>query len=864
MFNSSSADRLQPPTSIVHGPFLTLLAIQFIAIGLGLVISRDLYSRCQGIIEQQERVASRRLQIDGLSERLGRLYEASVSSDADLSQTMRVSAELHSVVAGTPQLLDSSTELPSQKAMVQERVAALNSLVEARRDGRNKSDADVTMAIARLEWALDGLRTGIDGFEEENLNRLHDFRRVSSWNMLCEALAFLLMVFAIGWTAHLYRRLRKEELARYSIQLELRAERIALEKRVQTRTAALEAEVTERLRAERLNRGRGHMLEMVARNEPVAEILQVLANTLAEYCSTWACAVHTLNAGQLTLTASSGLSEKVMQHLRAISTQFSGAPESVALTLGKPYLIEDLGNERRTWSELLRAHGPVSVRSAPFFTPDACALGTITIYALLRWNPSSADIEMLESAINMAALVLERSRMQVQLVQHAYHDSLTGLPNRRLGRDRLAIATSRAERAGNRMVVLWIDLDRFKQINDQHGHPVGDAVLQTAAQRLSGRLRASDTVARMGGDEFMAVLEGVQGREEAEAVAADLRRILAEPMQIGELKLSLTASIGISLFPEDGMSVDSLAQHADQAMYASKFSSRRLLSYSQEMDLVEKERRTLEDEMSLALVHGGFSLAYQPICTPDGKLNSFEALLRFHSPSMGDLSPSYFVPIAEERHLIVPIGEWVLREVCRQAREWRVAGLPDVLICVNISALQFTRGDFADTVSEILDEVGIAGSNIVLELTESIVMHDYLESARQMNRLKKLGVRIAIDDFGTGYSSLSCLHRLPIDVLKIDRSFIENMNGVDGTLPIVEAVLSMANTLGLEVVAEGVETAEQLSVLETCGCAVIQGYFFSKPVGHASAAEFLRSGSLVGSNKSSQAEVLSIVAKGAA
>jgi len=334
-----------------------------------------------------------------------------------------------------------------------------------------------------------------------------------------------------------------------------------------------------------------------------------------------------------------------------------------------------------------------------------------------------------------------------------------------------------------------------------------------------------------------------------ELLAIELLDMLANPMQIGELELNVSASIGIALYPEDGKTLDSLSQHADQAMYAAKNACCGALSFSPEMDRVPTERRELEAELAHALETGGFTLAYQPLCLPDGTLKSFEALIRFESPRLGNIPPSQFIPVAEEAQLIVPIGEWVLREVCRQNREWQDAGLPIVSIAVNISALQFDRDDFADTVATILEETGQSAQNLVLELTESIVMNDFIESARQMKRLKRLGVRIAIDDFGTGYSSLSYLHRLPIDVLKIDRSFIEHLHETDGTRPIVEAVLSMAHTLGLDVVAEGVEKAEQLTSLRLSGCDVIQGYFFSRPVGHESAAIILQRGFLDGSEK---------------
>jgi len=857
LFNSPQSDRHQPPSTLASGRFLTLLAIQLIAVALGLVISRDLYSTYQVVIGGHERLASSRQQAEHLSERLDRVLQLLQGHSLQEKQIMPLSVELDSLVATSQVLVEAPIELPNEKVEIQQRLVELKRLRHTwSQDSSRVGETAMAASIIQLQGSLAVLRTGMDRLDEENFRRLYDIRNVGFWNNVCEAFACVLMLVAFGWAARLYRHLRHEELARFRIESELSAERRALEQRVRTRTAALETEVKERQRVERMNRGRNHMLLMLARNEPCTDILQVLADTLAENHSTWACAVHTLDVGQLKLAASSGLNDKIKLHLSFLSTDYSGAPESQALASGKPFLIEDLGEEHRTWSELLRANGLLSVWSAPFLASDGCPLGTISIYTLLKWNSSPSNLEMLETGCNMASLVMERSRMQMQLVDHAYHDSLTGLPNRRLGRDRLFSATCRAERAGSCMAVLWIDLDRFKLINDRHGHPVGDAVLQQTASRITGRLRSCDTLARMGGDEFMAVVEAVGSRNEATAIASDLLEIMRQPMQIGELELHVSASIGISVFPEDGDSVDTLAQHADQAMYAAKFGCSGVLSFVPDMDRVPAERRELEEEMRQALLHGGFSMAYQPLCLPDGTLKGFEALLRFNSPRLGTVPPTHFIPIAEDCQLIIPIGEWVLREVCRQSRVWQETGLPTHSIAVNISAQQFSRDDFADTVAQILEETGETGSNIILELTESIVMNDFTESARQMKRLKRLGVRIAVDDFGTGYSSLSYLHRLPIDVLKIDRSFMENINENDGTRPIVEAVLSMARTLGLRVVAEGVETVEQLDTLRQCGCGVIQGFFFSQPVSPASAAVFLERGWLDGGQKAILAPLL--------
>lgn len=843
MLDSLHSEQRRPPSMPAGGRLLVLLAVQLVAVILGMGLTRHLRQVNAEFLTRDEHLTHSLAQINRLSDHLYDLYQRIPQTAIDGKQSANLQNDLHTAEGMSASLLDDSVDLGDEIAAVKAAVAELKNAEPRARGGKGSGGAEgLRASIVRLEWALDALRVGVERLDSANTASLQENHMISIWNYAFEGFSCVLIVCSFGFAIRLHRRTRREELARFQMEQEMKAERRDMERRIQMRTMALENEVGERKRVERLSRGRNRILEMVASNEPVGEILQVLAMTIAEFSSTWACAVHTMNAGSLDLVASSGLNPRILQKIRTISMGFSGAPESVAISCGSPHLIVDLGQEHKTWSELLRAHGLQSAWSAPFFAADGIALGTLTVYTLLRWNPQEADIEMLESARNMAAMVVERSRFQTQLLEHAYQDSLTGLPNRRMGRDRLEIATARAERAGNRIAVLWIDLNRFKHINDKYGHPAGDAVLQNVAERLSSRLRASDTLARMGGDEFMALIEGIGGKAEAEALSADLLHILAEPMKIEGHELIVNASIGISIYPDDAKTVDSLAKRADIAMYAAKFDHCGVLSFSPEMDKESSRRRQLEDELARALDLDSFTLVYQPVCEHDGSLQGFEALLRFHSPTLGNVSPAHFIPIVEEMQLIVPIGEWVLRETCRQIGRWQQAGHECVSVSVNISPVQFARHDFADTVEAILAETGQSGSCLVLELTESTVMHDFAESACQMKRLKNLGARIAIDDFGTGYSSLSYLHRLPIDVLKIDRSFIEKLEEPDGTRPIVEAVLSMARTLGLRVVAEGVEKQAQLAILNESQCDLFQGYYFSKPVHVDAVAGILESG----------------------
>lgn len=444
----------------------------------------------------------------------------------------------------------------------------------------------------------------------------------------------------------------------------------------------------------------------------------------------------------------------------------------------------------------------------------------------------------------MAAMVLERSRLQDQLGRHAYHDSLTSLPNRLLGKERLSTAIRRAKRNGESIAVLWIDLNKFKQINDVHGHAAGDSVLRHVADRLLKRLRDSDTVARMGGDEFMVVLEDIPGRADGQRVAETLLDTLKLPVAFQDLEPTITASIGIALFPDDGDSADELERNADLAMYEAKFGNYGTRTFSSVLNQALIDRRELEQEMAAALEHGGFELHYQPQCDQNGRVAAFEALLRFTHPTLGVVPPSRLIPIAEESQMIISLGTWVLREACRQNRRWQLDGYPPVRVAVNISSMQFAREDFADSVAKVLEETSLAPEFLELELTESVVVKDFTESTRQLQRLKRLGVSIAIDDFGTGYSSLDYLHRLPIDRLKIDRSFIQVLNAPNSTLPILEAIISMAKNMELGVVGEGVETDEQMAMLCLKGCDLLQGFLYSRPVSADRAKFLLQAGPL--------------------
>jgi diguanylate cyclase (GGDEF)-like protein/PAS domain S-box-containing protein len=442
--------------------------------------------------------------------------------------------------------------------------------------------------------------------------------------------------------------------------------------------------------------------------------------------------------------------------------------------------------------------------------------------------------------------------MTEQIAHLAEHDFLTGLPNRLLLNDRVGQAISLAKRNQDKVAVLFLDMDGFKHINDSLGHPAGDMLLQCVSNRLLDCVRAPDTVSRQGGDEFIVLLQGVNQPDDAAVAAKRLQKSVAETYSMGQQNLHITTSIGISIYPDDGLDAETLIKNADTAMYQAKENGRQTFQFFKpEMNVRAVDRQSIEEDLRRALERNEFALHYQPkINLMTGAITGAEALLRWTHPTRGSVSPAQFIPIAEDSGLILPIGTWVLREACAQAQAWLDADLPIGTIAVNVSAIEFRNENFLENLLATLRETGLDPNRLELELTESVLMKNAGLAASILQTLRETGVRVAIDDFGTGYSSLSYLTRFPLDALKIDQSFVKQITtSRDGTA-IVAAIINMGRSLKLRVIAEGVETVADLAFLLHHECDEAQGYYFNRPVPVERFAELLK---LERSNRTHQA-----------
>ncbi|WP_227819928.1 putative bifunctional diguanylate cyclase/phosphodiesterase [Marinobacterium aestuarii] len=442
--------------------------------------------------------------------------------------------------------------------------------------------------------------------------------------------------------------------------------------------------------------------------------------------------------------------------------------------------------------------------------------------------------------------VTRRENREAQKRLHflANYDALTGLPNRVLFIDRLSHSLRMAQRSSGLVGVLYLDLDNFKDVNDSLGHNAGDTLLRTVADRLTQAVRTSDTVARLAGDEFTLILTNLEHRDDAAVAARKILEQLSQPLEVAEQALQIRASVGISVFPVDGTDSEELLRNADMSMYLAKQTGGSHYEfYRSEIGEKKAERLELLKALRRALEQREFVLHYQPqVELATGHIVGVEALLRWQCPERGLVSPEQFIPLAEESGLVVPLGEWVLRKACAQARIWRDTGYPPLRVAVNFSACQFRQKNLVDLVKTVLDENELPPECLEVEITESTLMQDTTASLKTLQELRACGISISLDDFGTGYSSLSYLKRFPVDALKIDRSFVRDIPQDTDDVAINSAIIAMAAKLNIRVIAEGVETLEQLNFLRTEGCAMVQGYYLQRPASAQDLALILKNG----------------------
>lgn len=472
-----------------------------------------------------------------------------------------------------------------------------------------------------------------------------------------------------------------------------------------------------------------------------------------------------------------------------------------------------------------------------------------------------------KSLVRAVRYALERHRMLTEIENlHknerylAYHDMLTGLPNRQLFYERLRQAVVHSKRNTKMLAILFIDLDGFKTVNDTLGHRAGDLLLKSIAEKLKSSVRENDTVARLGGDEFTIKLADIVHPRDATKVAEKILRLFFEPFTVEGKELFITASIGISIYPHHGHDAEMLVKNADLAMYRAKQQGKNKCTlYDLSFHALDNDRFAQKNSLMKALEAGELIAHYQPqMNLNNGTISGIEALVRWQHPEMGYLLPERFIPLAEETGLIVPLGEWMLRTACEQAKAWQDAGYHPGKVAVNISARQFRNNGLAETVSKTLKDTALAPDQLVLEITESCAMEDVEYTKKTLQELKNLGVSIALDDFGTGYSSLNYLKRFPVDKLKIDRSFVKGIPTNANDRAITAAIIALAHCLQLEVIAEGVENEEQLSFLRSEKCDEIQGYHFSQPLPDRGVAKLFESGKKLNGKKSTKPTSVSV------
>ncbi|ESY68165.1 MULTISPECIES: EAL domain-containing protein [Mesorhizobium] len=596
-------------------------------------------------------------------------------------------------------------------------------------------------------------------------------------------------------------------------------------------------DITGRKREDMLRTGQAQILEMIATGAPLDDVLERLMHLMESQLTGILGSVLLLDkeGRHLRHGAAPSLAEGYINAIDGVAIGPKVGSCGTAVFRREPVVVADIMRDPlwEDYRDLAERYGYRSCWSTPIVSHQGAVLGVFAMYSMTVREPAEAETRLINFTTRIAGIAIERKKAEDQIHFMANHDVLTGLPNRALLQDRLSQAILHAEKYDLWVSVVFIDLDNFKLINDTLGHNAGDRLLKTAAERMVGCISSTDTIVRLGGDEFVLVLSDQPKNVDLIAETLQkLRTAIAEPLQLGDHCVRATASFGIANYPKDGKAPESLVANADAAMYRAKEVGRdNFQFYAPEFNTRAHERFLLQEELRNALERSEFELLYQPqIDLRSGQIMAVEALIRWTHPTHGTMAPVGFIPTAEETGLIVPIGDWVLHEACRQNKAWQDIGLEPITVSVNVSARQFSEKNLVERVVHALSESDLEGCYLELELTESLIMQDVGLAVTTMNKLQSLGVQISIDDFGTGYSSLTALKTFPIARLKIDKSFIDDVATNEDDQAVASAVISLGQKLNMKVIAEGVETDEQVAFLRKNNCDEMQGYHFSKPV----------------------------------
>ncbi len=608
------------------------------------------------------------------------------------------------------------------------------------------------------------------------------------------------------------------------------------EQQTVTHYVSVQRDVSAQVAAGVLSRDQHAILEMMVKGRNLSGILYQIVRMLERQRPTMWGSIRLFRAGHITHDVTTSLPPEYGAALNGMRVNPQTEPGGLAAATGQIVIVPDVTQETRwqTWRDLALHYNIHACWIVPIVTRDGTVQGTVSLYTYKPGWPDEPDYTLLETASQMTTLALEQRQLQDRIVHQAYHDTLTGLPNRLRCIEYIQQALTRAIQDKSMVAVCFIDIDHFKQINNVLGHTAGDQLLTQAAVRFQQTLHEYDLLARVGGDEFTLVLTRVRTVEEVVRRVQECLGALALTFLIDERELGITASVGISLAPQDGTDATALVQYADRAMQRARASgTSAMMFFSPEMTTLTFELLTLEHQLRQAVARSELVVYYQPQVDISGQqIIGVEALLRWFHPERGMVSPGEFIPLAEESGLIMSIGEWVLRQVCQQGVRWQREGILPPRIAVNVSALQLARDEFVTSALHILAESGMPSDMLDLEITESIMLQDHTASARRLEQLRTHDIRIIIDDFGMSYSWLSYLGRFPVDSLKIDRSFVHTIDSAEHqrSTALVQTIVNLAHTFNLQVIAEGVETVNQMRFLQQVGCDGLQGYLTGRPM----------------------------------